>query len=92
MFAESARMVSAISSFGDTPLLVMAAGRPNLAFGEVAGEYQEYWIQQSRILTERSASATFLLAEDSSHHLYEDAPNLVANSILSVVAQARKTR
>jgi len=89
MFTESARMVSAISSFGDTPMLVMAAGRPNPAFGRIAGEYQEYWIRQSRMLTKRSPSATFVLAEDSSHHLYEDAPNLVVDGILSVVSKAR---
>jgi len=48
MFAESARLVAEISSFGDTPLVVMAAGKPNPRFGDVAGEYQQYWIDQSR--------------------------------------------
>ena len=56
LFGKSARLVSAISTFGDKPLLVIAAGRPNPAFGDVAEEYQRYWIEQSRALSLKSAS------------------------------------
>jgi hypothetical protein len=49
MFGETARPVEAISTFGDLPLVVLAAGKPNPAFGEVAEEYQRYWIGQSRL-------------------------------------------
>ena len=89
MFGESARLVQEISTFGDTPLLVMAAGRPNPFFGDVAEEYQEYWIEQSRALTRKSSSSTFVFAEDASHYLYVEALDLVADSVLSVVREAR---
>jgi pimeloyl-ACP methyl ester carboxylesterase len=85
MFGETARMVEAISTFGDMPLVVVAAGRPNPAFGEVAEEYQRYWVGQSRALAKRSTNGKFILAEGASHYLYLDVPELVAQNILSVV-------
>jgi pimeloyl-ACP methyl ester carboxylesterase len=90
MFGETARRVGAISTFGDVPLVVLAAGKPNPAFGEVAGEYQRYWVEQSRVCAARSAAGKFVLAEGASHYLYVDVPDLVAESILSVVRQARE--
>jgi hypothetical protein len=89
MFGETARLVGAISTFGDMPLVVMAAGKPNPAFGEVAEEYQRYWVEQSRALTDKSTNGKFILAEGASHQLYLDVPELVAESILSVVYEAR---
>ncbi len=47
MFGETARLVDGVSTFGDIPLVVVAAGKPNPAFGEVADEYQRYWIEHS---------------------------------------------
>lgn len=90
MFGKSARSAAGISSFGDTPLLVMAAGKPNPAFGDLAEAYQAYWIEQSRSLAQKSATGKFVLAEGGTHHLYRDVPDLVVESILSVVYQARK--
>jgi len=92
MFGESARLVSEISSFGDTPLLVMAARKPNPVFGDLAEEYQRYWIEQSRSLSHKSSNGKFVVAEDSTHRLYEDVPDLVVESILSVVYEAREAR
>lgn len=89
MFGESARLVSAVSTFGDMPLVVMAAEKPNPAFGEVAEEYQRYWIEQSRALADKSTNGKFVLAEGASHYLYLDVPELVAESILSVVYEVR---
>jgi pimeloyl-ACP methyl ester carboxylesterase len=89
MFGESAKTVGAISTFGDLPLVVLAAGKPNPAFGEGAEEFQRYWVEQSRALTAKSTASKFVLAEGASHYLYLDAPDLVAESILSVVHQAR---
>lgn len=89
MFGESARLVSEISSFGDTPLLVIAAKKPNPVFGDIAEEYQRYWIEQSRSVTHKSSKGKFVLAEESTHNLYKDVPDLVVESILSVVYQAR---
>jgi len=89
MFGETAKLVGAISTFGDMPMVVLAAGRPNPAFGDLAEEYQEYWIGQSRALTGRSANSKFILAEDASHYIYLDRPDLVVEGILSVVREAR---
>ena len=65
MFEESARLAAAISTFGDLPLIVVAAGRPNSGFGDVAEEYQAYWIEQSRALSRRSTRGRFILVEES---------------------------
>ncbi len=92
MFDESARLVSEISSFGDTPLLVMAAKKPNPAFEDLAQEYQQYWIEQSRRLSRKSTKGNFILAEESTHNLYRHVPDLVVQSIISVVHQARGQR
>lgn len=89
MFDESAKLVSEISSFGDTPLLVMASGKANPVFGDIAEEYQKYWIEQSRSVSYKSSKGKFVLAEESTHNLYKDVPDLVVESILSVVYQAR---
>ena len=89
MFGETARIVDAISTFGDIPLVVLAAGKPNPAFGKVAEEYQKYWIGQSRALAGRSANGKFILAERASHYLYLDVPELVAQNIMSVVNEVR---
>jgi pimeloyl-ACP methyl ester carboxylesterase len=89
MFGETARLVGRISTFGDIPLVVVAAGKPNPRFGEGAEEYQRYWIEQSRALTAKSSRGRFVLAGESSHYLYLDAPELVAENILSVVSEAR---
>jgi pimeloyl-ACP methyl ester carboxylesterase len=67
----------------------MAAGKPNPAFGAVAGEYQRYWVEQSRLLARKSAKSRFVLAETASHALHLDAPDLVVESILAVVRESR---
>jgi pimeloyl-ACP methyl ester carboxylesterase len=90
MFGETARMAEAISTFGDMPLVVIAAGKPNPAFGKVAEAYQDYWIAQSRALAKKSTKGKFVLAEGASHYLYMDAPELVARNILSVVEEVRE--
>jgi pimeloyl-ACP methyl ester carboxylesterase len=89
MFGETARLVAAISTFGDMPLVVLAAGKPNPAFGDVAAPFQRYWVEQSRTLADKSKQGQFILAEEASHFLYLDAPELVAESILSVILEAR---
>ncbi|MEE8440205.1 MAG: alpha/beta hydrolase [Spirochaetia bacterium] len=89
MFGETAKMVDAISTFGGMPLVVLAAEKPNPALGNIAEEYQRYWIEQSRTLTARSLNGTFIVAEGASHYLYLDVPELVAESILAVVYEVR---
>jgi pimeloyl-ACP methyl ester carboxylesterase len=92
MFGATARQVAGIQTFADKLLLVMAAGKPNPAFGDIAEAYQKYWIEQSRKLSEKSTRGRFVIAEGSSHYLYLDVPDLVAKSIISVVHEVRAAR
>jgi len=85
MFGPSAKLVEGIATLGDIPLVVIAAGKANPNFGPIAEEYQKYWIGQSRALTSKSTKAKFVIAPESSHYLYLDAPELVAENILSLV-------
>lgn len=89
MFGETARLADEIASFGGLPLLVMAAGKPNPVFGDIAEEYQKYWIEQNRLLARKSTKGRFVLAESASHNLYADAPDLVVECILGIVRLAR---
>jgi hypothetical protein len=63
----------------------MAAGKANPNFGPIAEEYQKYWIEQNRALAGKSTKAKFVIAPQSTHYIYLDAPELVAESILSLV-------
>jgi pimeloyl-ACP methyl ester carboxylesterase len=85
MFGATARLAGGITTFGDIPLVVMAAGKANPNFGPIAEEYQKYWIEQSRALAAKSTKAKFVIAKESTHYLYLDAPDLVVENILSLV-------
>jgi pimeloyl-ACP methyl ester carboxylesterase len=89
MFGASAKRVAGMPACGNLPLLVMAAGKPNPAFGAGAAEYQKYWVAQSRALAAKSAKGRFVLAKGSSHYLYLDDPALVAESIIALVSEVR---
>jgi hypothetical protein len=54
-------------------------------FGDVAEDYQRYWIEQSRMLSGKSTRGRFLLAEESSHMLHTDAEKEVIDAILSLL-------
>ena len=86
---ETAEQVVAIASFGDMPLIVMAAGKPNPAFGDAAEAFQAFWIEQSRALAAKSANGRFILVEESGHHLEEDAPDAIFRAVREMVAQIR---
>ncbi|MBL7199341.1 MAG: alpha/beta hydrolase [Anaerolineae bacterium] len=89
LFGEGAAQVAAVESFGDIPLVVIGSGKANPAFGEVAEDYQQFWIEQSRALTQKSTQGRFILAQESGHHLHKDAPDLVLDTIRQVVKEAR---
>lgn len=83
---NSAQQASSIASFGDIPLVVVASGVPNPGFGDVAESYQDFWAAQSEALVAKSSSGQFVFAETSSHRLHDDAEDLVADIILSMVS------
>jgi pimeloyl-ACP methyl ester carboxylesterase len=90
MMADSADQVTAIESFGDTPLVVLASGKPNPAFGDSADSFQQFWNQQSQSLAAKSAKGAYVLAEESGHNLYADVPDLVLDAVRQVVQEARR--
>lgn len=81
LIAESAAQLSAIRSFGALPLIVIGSGKPNPAFGEQAEAFQQFWIEENRALALKSTQGSFVLAPESSHALYEDAPDVVLDAI-----------
>ena len=87
---KTAKMVDAISTFGSIPLIVIASGKPNPAFGQDAEKFQQYWVDQSRLLTRKSTKSNFIYAEKSTHFLYVDVPDRVEESIRSLVNGIRK--
>jgi pimeloyl-ACP methyl ester carboxylesterase len=89
MLGRSGELAAEIDSFGNIPLHVIAAGIPNPMFGEVAQEYQQYWISESRSLSRKSRHGRLIMAWDSSHRLHTDAEELVVESILSLVSEIR---
>jgi hypothetical protein len=89
MFGETGRKVDAITTFGDIPLVVMASGKPNPAFGESAERFQKFWIEQSRALSGKSTHGKFILVKEASHNIYLDAPALTTKTILDVVHDIR---
>jgi pimeloyl-ACP methyl ester carboxylesterase len=90
MFGASAQQAASIGSFGDTPLVVIASGVPNPAFGEGAEAYQQYWAAESRALAAKSSRGQFVFAETSTHRLHVDAADLVTETILSMVESLRE--
>jgi pimeloyl-ACP methyl ester carboxylesterase len=88
MFGASALEASS-ASFGDIPLVVVASGVANPAFGEIADEYQHYWVAQSEALSAKSSRGEFILAEESGHMLQQEAPDLVVDVVLSMVDSLR---
>ena len=90
LIAESASQVAAIASFGDIPLIVIGSGKPNPAFGADAEAFQQFWIEQNRELATMSTNGTFVLAQQSSHYLHEDAPDVVLDAVRQMVERARE--
>ena len=85
LIAESASQVAAIESFGDLPLVVIGSGVPNPAFGAEAERYQQFWVEQNRELAAKSTNGTFILAQESSHYIQDDAPDVVLDVIRELV-------
>jgi len=89
MFNTSAKQASSIASFGNIPLVVVASGVPNPMFKDVAEEYQNFWATESEALTAKSSRGQYVFAGTSTHRLHDDAEDLVAERILSMVNSLR---
>jgi pimeloyl-ACP methyl ester carboxylesterase len=90
LLERTAGQLAAIESFGEIPLTVIASTEPNPGFGASAEAFQEYWIEESRRLAARSQRGRFILAEGSGHHIHLDAPSVVIDAILKVLAESEE--
>lgn len=90
LIAESAAQVAVIASFGDLPLMVIGSGKPNPAFGEQAEAFQQFWIEQNQALALKSTNGAFVLAQESSHYLHEDASDVVLDAIRQMVERSQQ--
>jgi pimeloyl-ACP methyl ester carboxylesterase len=81
MFESGWKWVSSVTSLGDTPLVVIASGRPNPGFGDSAAAFQEYWRQSSEKMTGLSNRSRFVYAKESTHDLPGDATDAVVDAV-----------
>ena len=90
MLLSSAQQVSAIPSFHDIPLVVIASGKPNPAFGQHAQAFQQFWNEQCQKLTSKSSKGTYILAADSRHHIHRDHPEIILDALEMLLGDMRK--
>jgi pimeloyl-ACP methyl ester carboxylesterase len=75
-------IVAGIDSFGDLPLLVVAAGRPNLDyFGDSAMVFQQFWIDENRALAGRSTVGRVEVLDSIGHAMSSEAPSVILDLI-----------
>ena len=70
-----------MDSFGDLPLLVIAAGRPNPAFGDSAAAYQEFWVEENRKVASRSSRGRIVVLDSVGHGMNREAPEALVSLI-----------
>ena len=87
---ESAKQLRSITSLGDLPLVVITAG---IIDSECSGEYGELdrqiWRELHAQYAGLSTNGVQIIAENSGHFIHMDDPQLVADTILQLVKQAR---
>ena len=76
---------AAVESFDALPLLVVAAERPNPAFGDSAAAYQTFWIDENRRLANRSSRGLLQVLDSVGHSMNREAPEAVVALILEFV-------
>jgi hypothetical protein len=90
MFLSSSKQVAAIKSFKDLPLIVIASGKPNPAFGDDAVIFQEFWNDQCNQLAKKSSEGKYLLSAESSHHIHRDNPEIVLTAINELLSRSKR--
>jgi pimeloyl-ACP methyl ester carboxylesterase len=84
-FGRTADEVAAISSFGELPLTVIGATEPDPSFGDSEQAFRQFWNEESQRLTGKSEAGSFILAEESSHHIHLDTPQVVIDAVLDMI-------
>jgi len=85
MFGTSADELSYINATAEFPVLVVASAIPNPAFGEQAEAFQKFWIDENRKLSRQSPWGRFMLAQDATHNIPRDTPEIVADGVMEIV-------
>lgn len=86
MFLSSSKQIARIESFKDLPLIIIASGKPNPAFGKDAIHFQDFWNNQCKQLAGKSSRGKFLLAAESSHHIHHDNPDIILKSLEELIS------
>lgn len=89
---ESAAQTAASGSLGDLPLIVLShdPDRPAADLpADLAGPANEAWEKMQEELEKLSTHGTQTIARNSAHYIQIDRPDVVIESIRSVVGQAR---
>jgi len=76
-----------IESFDGLPLLVVAAGRPNPAFGDSAVAYQAFWVDENRRLASRSRAGRVHVLDSVGHAMNSEAPDTLVALIRDFVVE-----
>jgi pimeloyl-ACP methyl ester carboxylesterase len=87
--ARGASEIEGILDLNHLPLVVLASGKPNPAFGDSAEAFQAFWIESNRALSMLSTRGRFRLVARSTHALHRDEPAVVLQAILEVVDEVR---
>lgn len=85
LFSESAKQAHLITTFNNIPLTVIGSETPNPIFGDSAQAYQKYWNDQCELLSLKSTSGQYKLAENSTHQIHLDRPELVFKEITLLI-------
>jgi hypothetical protein len=77
----------------DMPVAVLTAGRPVTAGGVFTQEFVEafpnIWYEAHEMLVQSASRGAHILAEQSSHQIHQDQPQLVIDAIAQVVEAVR---
>lgn len=99
--AESLAQAAANGSLGDIPLVVLAHGRgiseilPPEAMEkhnltpDVLDKFEEIWRSLQEDHLTRSTNSSLMVAEEGSHYIYRDEPDLVIDAIYKLVTAER---
>ena len=91
---ETCSQVRTTDPLGDLPLVVLTATGPTwwpeLPPDFPVQEFKQMWLQLQNNLTKLSKSSTQLFAEQSSHFMQFDQPQLIVEAIRQVVETARQ--
>jgi pimeloyl-ACP methyl ester carboxylesterase len=89
-----------LDPLADLPLIVLTQGKPiKESTGSPNSEHTQYQIERRRVwnqlqgeLAELSSRSQHIIAEESGHSIHNDQPDLLVQSILSIVEQVRAMR